>query len=125
MSEDLYLFTLHESEEEFRVEGAVLARSPQEAASILGGEYVEVENQPPGSSTGIDDLNLFGKIRFAPELFRYLSDKELARIGLDWRPHVRHYEKHPGLVVWEQEASRGSVLVLRRNFVCLPEYARV
>ena len=115
----MYLFTLHESEEDFRVKCAVLARSPREAASILGGEYVEVKNQPPESSNNPDDLNLYGKVRFAPELFRELSDRAISNIG--YNPgHC--YEKHPGVVLWANRGEEGRTLVLRRNYICLPEY---
>ena len=119
MGNQLFLFTLHESEEDFRVKGAVLARSSREAASILGGEFVEVENQPPGSSTNPDDLNLFGKIKFAHELFRRLSDNDISHIGYD---PGRCYEKYPGFVIWAKSGQDGREFILRRNYICLPDY---
>ena len=117
----LYVFTLHESAEDFRVHGAVLARSPQEAASILGGEYVACDGQPPASSTNPDELNLYGKVRFAAELFRQYSDKELAKMKLDYTPNRLHYERFPGFVIWANE-DEGKEFILRRNFVALSEY---
>ncbi|OGZ62513.1 MAG: hypothetical protein A3H51_01695 [Candidatus Spechtbacteria bacterium RIFCSPLOWO2_02_FULL_38_8] len=121
MSEILFLFTLHENEEDFRVIGAVLARSPREAASTLGGEYIEVKNQPPGSSTNPDNLNLFGKIRFSQDLFREHSNVELVKMRLDYNPG-KYYEKYPGFVIWARAGQNGREFVLRRNFVCLPQY---
>ena len=117
----LHVFTLHESVEDFRVQGAVLARSPQEAVSILGGEYVACEGQPPASSTNLNELNLYGKIRFAAELFRQFSSEELSQMKLDYTPSKLHYERFPGFVLW---AKHGETLefVLRRNFVIVPEY---
>ena len=119
----LHVFTLHESVEDFRVQGAVLARSPQEAASILGGEYVACEGQPPASSTNLNELNLYGKIRFAAELFRQFSSEELSQMKLDYTPSKLHYERFPGFVLWVNEGE-GKELVLRRNFVLLPEYIK-
>ena len=121
MSETLFLFTLHDSEEDFRVVGSVIARSPREAASILGGEFVEVENQPAGSFINPDELNLFGKIMFASELFRSFSNRELSRMALDYNPG-RYYAKHHGFIVWARPGEDGREFVLRRNFVCLPDY---
>jgi len=34
MSDSVHVYTLHKDEDDFRIEGSVLARSPQEAASI-------------------------------------------------------------------------------------------
>lgn len=122
MNDTLHLFTLHEDEQDFRIKGSVLARSPQEAASILGGEFIEVENWPPGSSTNPDELSLFGKIRFAPELFRQFTNKELFRLKIDFTPSKVHYEKWLGLVLWANPGE-GVELVLRRSFIVFPEYA--
>lgn len=121
MSEMLHVFTLHESENDFRVKGAVLARSPQEAASILGGEYIEMDNQPPGSSVNPDDLNLFGRVIFAAELFRRMSGDELSDMKLDFDPGLL-YEKYPGLTLWLKPGEDGKEFVLRRHFVCTPNY---
>jgi len=121
MNNMLYLFTLHEDEQDFRIKGSVLARSPQEAASILGGEFIEVENWPPGSSTNPDELSLFGKIIFAPELFRQFTNEELSRIKLDFTPPKVHYEKWPGLVLWTNPGEAVE-LILRRSLVVFPEY---
>ena len=121
MSEAMYVFTLHEDEKDFRVKGTVLARSPREAASILGGEFVEVEGWPMASSTNRDELGLFGKIRFAQELFRCHSDQELARIKLDYSPGP-YYERGSGLLIWEKRGKSGEEFVLRRNPVTLPAY---
>lgn len=121
MSEAMYVFTLHENEKDFRIKGTVLARSPREAASILGGEFVEVEGWPMASSTHADELDLFGKIRFAQELFQRHSDQELARIKLDYNPGL-YYEKGPGLLLWYKAQESGNELVLRRNPVTLPAY---
>ena len=117
----LYVFTLHESAEDFRVQGAAFARSPQEAASILGGEYVACDGQPPVSSTNPDELNLYGKVRFAAELFRQFSSKELSQMKLDYTPGKLHYEKFPGFVLWVN-SGEDKEFVLRRNFTLLPEY---
>lgn len=121
MSDTMFLFTLHEGEDDFRITGSVLARNPQEAASILGGEFIEVEGWPPGSSTNRDDLNLRGKIRFAPELFRRFSSKELNAMKLDFDPGP-FYEKQPGFVIWEGPDEEGGTFVLRRYPVCMPDY---
>ncbi|MBI2625351.1 MAG: hypothetical protein HYW70_03415 [Candidatus Nealsonbacteria bacterium] len=121
MGEIVYVFTLHDDEHDFRIRGAVLARSPREAVSFLGGEFIEVEGWPMGSSTNVDELSLFGKVRFAPELFREYSDKELAQMPLDYNPG-RYYKRGLGLLLWEKRGEKGKELVLRRNFVSLPEY---
>jgi len=121
MSEVMYVFTLHEDEKDFRIKGSVLARSAREAASILGGEFVEVEGWPMGSSTNGDELDLYGRIRFTQELFRCHSSEELRRIKLDYNPGP-YYEKGPGLLLWEKPGESGKEFVLRRNRVTLPGY---
>lgn len=112
-----FLFTLHENKKDFRIRGAVLAETPEEAASILGGEYIKIENQPPGSSTNPDDLSLFGKIKFGPHLFRNSTNEELAKAKLDYNPG-KFYEKKPGLLIWERPGEEGREFVLRRNPIC-------
>ena len=121
MNDKMFLFTLHESEEDFRIEVAVLAWSPREAASILGGEFIEVENQPPASSTNFDDLNLSGKIYFAPKLFRSFTGKELNDMKLDYNPGEQ-YSKGPDLTIWAKPGEEGRTFVLRINFVTVPQY---
>lgn len=123
MSDSVYVYTLHKDEDDFRIEGSVLARSPQEAASVLGGEFVQVEGWPMGSSKNPDELNLVGKIRFAQALFRRFSAAELARIKLDYDPGS-HYERGAGLNLWSNEGDDGKEFVVRRIFVTLPAYTR-
>jgi hypothetical protein len=116
MREHLFLFTLHKSEEDFRIVGSAVARSAQEAVSILGGEYIAVENQPPGSSKNRDELGLHGRIKFAPELFRYISH--------DYGSG--HYYSVPGIHIWADKHGCGREIVLRRNnYVALPAYISV
>jgi hypothetical protein len=126
MSEAMYVFTLHENEEDFRIKGAVLARSILEAASILGGEFVKVEELPMGSSTNRDEFSIVGKIRFARELFHGYSHSDRNEIQLyhNYVPSYYQgliYRKGPGLYLCEPGES-GKEFFLRRNPATLPGY---
>lgn len=115
----MLLFTLHDDEKNLRIEGAVVARSPYEAASILGGEFMAVAGWPMDSSTNKDDLSLVGRIRFARELFRGYSEEAIAQIGYAPAPY---YAKQ-GFRIAVRQGEVGRTFVLRVNPVVLPDYA--
>lgn len=63
----------------------VVARSPKEAASILGGDYSELEGGIKNSVEGSehrDELYFVGTVSFAPELFRKMDETDRALAGL-------------------------------------------
>lgn len=63
----------------------VLARSPKEAASILGGDYTEPEGGRKTSVVGLenrDELYFVGTVCFAVELFRKMDETDRALAGI-------------------------------------------
>ncbi len=62
----------------------VVARSPKEAASILGGDYSEPEG---GRKTSVtyehrEELYFVGTVSFAPELFRKMDETDCIVAGI-------------------------------------------
>ena len=119
MNTKIRLFTLHKSEEDFRIVAAILAEIPKEAASLWGGKY---ERLPDTCSRKFDKsgccvtshypdfLDLCGTVLFHPDLFREPTRHEVGMLGWDSNPC---YDRIPGLVIWNKRPPETVRLVMR------------
>jgi len=114
--EQKYLFTLHQ-DLRARFHGAVLARNPYEAASLLGGEFTERPSGICTSSSNPDELGLCEVIRFRPDLFHEMNADDEALAG-SLAGDVCYTRKSFGLL-----AKRGETIerLLRRHPIILCE----
>lgn len=115
----MVVFTLHKGKKEFRIICAVLAYSPQEAASLLGGEYTEPEGGIKTVSTDRDELDFVGYVRFPVAIFRPMDETDRALAGLYGGSCC--YTRGPLALLSNGE---DITLVMRKSFVLIPEYVR-
>lgn len=113
------VYTLHKEKKEFRIICAVLAYSPQEATSLLGGEYIEPEGGIKTCSTDRDELNFVGYVRFPVAIFRPMDETDRALAGLFGGSYC--YTRGPLALLSNGE---DVILAMRRSFVLIPEYVR-
>ncbi|MBI2041974.1 MAG: hypothetical protein HYT20_03075 [Candidatus Nealsonbacteria bacterium] len=120
-----YTWHLKNSEENYEsksgigISCVVVARSAKEAASILGGEYID-RACVLASSPDSNALHFAGTVRFAPELFRPMDETDRALAGLYGGSGV--YERGPLHLL----THGGPVELLLYEWpVALPEYMRM
>lgn len=120
MKEKLDLYTLHPSEKDLSIyKCGIVARNPQEAASMLGGEYKEPEGGIKQVASDPEELYFVGFVVFRPELFRDMSYDEMEVAGL-FRGR-KCYVKWP-LTLLAPHGGGSAILAMRKHPVILPEY---
>ena len=118
MADKLWLFTTHFHPNDSSIKRAILARNPTEAASLLGGTYIERKGGVCDQSTDPKELGLCGTIKFPFEVFHRMDseDEYLAGIFIGDNTHC-HYES--GLLTRGKEDRE---LVLRMIEIRVPDY---
>jgi len=117
----LWLFSFHFSGKSSKIKRAVLAHNPYEAASLLGGCFIERDGGICESSCDVHELGLCGTVQFPFEVFHEMDDEDiyLAGIFLDNNTHCHHLS---GLLTRKGEARE---LFLKRQSIKIPDYIRV
>lgn len=113
---DLRLFTLHTSKDNPEFRAAILARNPFEAASMAGGQFIEWDGYPLGSSTDPKKLGIHGVVRFGIELFREAdeTDNALGAFGTCLTNGV----------IALRGTGKAVDLVIREHHVSIPSYVK-
>src|ERR1041385_7298672 len=125
----VYLFTLHKSEEDFRIQASLVAENPQEAAGFWGGQYEAPEdtdfdrekgtkhrrheNNICTSARSPDEIGLCGVVRFDPVLFREPTAYEYGQLGWDSGPMYSHAK----LTLFNTRPLQQITLVMRRHTI--------
>lgn len=123
----MFLFTLHflSEFEVFSTGGgglncAILARSPVEVASLVGGQFVEREGGTCMSSTNRDELGVCGKVNFPWELFRQMNETERTLAGMFLRTGWCY--TRGTLAIQAECVGKPVVLVIKRSSILVPDY---
>ena len=120
---DLNMYTLHVDETDFRIfKCGVLARNPKEAASILGGEYIEPNGGIKQVATDPEELHFVGFVKFDQALFREMthSEREVAGIFAGRKCYV----KWPFTLLASHDG-QPVMLAMREHPILLPEYISI
>ncbi|OGN09352.1 MAG: hypothetical protein A3J46_04825 [Candidatus Yanofskybacteria bacterium RIFCSPHIGHO2_02_FULL_41_11] len=99
---------------------AILARPPLEAASLVGGQFIEREGGICQASSNREELGVCGKVRFPRELFRPMNETEKTLAGMFLKSGICY--TRGTLKLQAERIGEPMELVIKRRPILVPDY---